>query len=300
MLNHPSQPQTVWGSEEASRQMYGPSNCTPQPQTLWGNEEAPRQMCGLSNYPSQPQTVWGNKEAPRQMYGLSNYPSQPQTLWGNEALRQMPKRLPQLRVAPLTCKDKSFLQSSEDIATSVGWGKFQVAYQQSQVLTQEVAQSTDVDAMMRAIQAKPASDSSSEAAAGKKRARAQDAGSGGENGRGGGVESANAREYKCYFGECQKAFTQKAQMKIHIRVHTGETPYVRPPTSPLSTSYPQASPANLLPTGMHLPLLHARLLPTRQPQNPLPSAHRRTPLRLSHLRQNFHSALPPKNARRCA
>ncbi|KFY36165.1 hypothetical protein V494_05267 [Pseudogymnoascus sp. VKM F-4513 (FW-928)] len=125
-----------------------------------------------------------------------------------EASRQMPKRLPQLRPnIPQECP-------SHD-STLAGWGKFQREYQQSQMQTQEVAESTHVDVLMRAIQAMPASDS----------------------GRGGGGASANAGEdptkpYKCYTGECRKAFFQKAHLEVHIRTHTGAKPYVRPPTSP--------------------------------------------------------------------
>ncbi|OBT82965.1 hypothetical protein VE02_08460 [Pseudogymnoascus sp. 03VT05] len=109
---------------------------------------------------------------------------------------------------------------SELTETSIGQGNFaanaQTAttgasitrFKQSQMQTQEVAQSTHVDALMRAIQAIPASDSS----------------------RGGGGASADAREdpiksYKCYIRECRKAFSQKANLKVHIRTHKGEKSY---------------------------------------------------------------------------
>lgn len=277
---------TAW-NEGASWQMYRPSSYPPQLQTLRDNE-ASRQMYGLNNYPTQLQTPWDNG-ALRQKYGLSNYPTQSQTPWYNEASLQMPKWLPQFRIAPFMCKgashpnigqalensalcaemqgiqltksaieerarifasvgnDKSFEQSSEAIATGAGWGKPEGEHRQSQTQTQEVAQSTAVDALMRAIQAKPAGDDSIKAAAGEKRAHTQDAGAEGESGRGGSGASANAGEYptkpyKCCRGGCRKAFSQKTHLNIHIRTHTGVKPYVRPPTSPLSLSHPPPSP----------------------------------------------------------
>ncbi|KAL5344762.1 DNA-binding transcription factor [Pseudogymnoascus australis] len=222
--------------------MYRPYIYPPQPQTLWDNE-APPQMYGLNNYPTQPQTPWDN-EALRQ---VSKWPPQP-TIAPFMCKGASHPNIGQALENPALCaemqgiqvtwsaieagprtfasvgNDKSFEQSSEAIATA-GWGKPPGEHRQSQTQTREVAQSTAVDALMRAIQAKPAGDGSIKAAAGEKRAHAQEAGAEGETDRGGSGASANAGEYpmkpyKCRIGGCPKAFFQKTQLKVHIRAHT--------------------------------------------------------------------------------
>ncbi|OBT60343.1 hypothetical protein VE03_10244 [Pseudogymnoascus sp. 23342-1-I1] len=163
-------------------------------------------------------------------YGYQNcYPEEPTYPW-------MPppstthSQMPSPNTFASVGNDKGFKQSSEAIATGAGWGKSGGEYRQSQTQTQEVAQSTGVDALMRAIQAKPAGDGSIKAATGENRARAQDAGAEGESGRGGSGASANAgenptKQYKCCIEECRKAFVHKAHLTIHIRAHTGVKPY---------------------------------------------------------------------------
>lgn len=249
----------------SSWQMYRPYSYPPQPQTLHDNEP-PRQTYGLNIYPTQPQAPWDNEA----LLQMPKWPPQPtiapfmckgachpnigQTLENSALCAEMQGT--QLtwsaieegtRTFASEGNDKSFEQSSEAIATGAGWRKPRGEHRQSHTQTQEVAQSTAVDALMRAIQAKPAGDGIIKAAAGEKRAHAQDAGAEGESGRGGSGASANAGEspmksHKCRIGKCRKAFFQESHLKIHIRAHTGAKPYVRPPTFPLSTSHPQASP----------------------------------------------------------
>jgi hypothetical protein len=117
-----------------------------------------------------------------------------------------------------------------------------------------VTQSTDVDALMRAIQAKPtqSGDNSSSIDHGsvEKRARggARDISAERESGRGGASAAAGnggedpKKRYECHIGECRKAFFQKTHLEIHIRAHTGAKPYVRlflsPSPFPLNPSLP--------------------------------------------------------------
>ncbi|KFZ18752.1 hypothetical protein V501_01015 [Pseudogymnoascus sp. VKM F-4519 (FW-2642)] len=109
-------------------------------------------MYGLNNYPTQPLPPWGD-EASRQMNRPYGYPPRPQRSWGDEASQQLGPKLLQLDMA---------IPEHPSHDSSLTDDKRKEVCQ---------TQSTAVDALMRAIQAKPAGDSSSEAAAGEKRAR---------------------------------------------------------------------------------------------------------------------------------
>ncbi|OBT57878.1 hypothetical protein VE04_02099 [Pseudogymnoascus sp. 24MN13] len=178
----------------------------------------------------QKETSWDEWQmyghiASQQMYRPYGYPPRPQRSWGDEALQQLRPKLLQLDMAipehpshdsSLTDdKRKEVCQYHEDnpsatqakIAAEFGFRRSiisKILKHKEQHLRQSQTQSTAVDALMRAIQAKPAGDSSSEAAAGEKRARAP---------------------YECNSGQCRKAFFRKAHLEIHIGAHTGAKPY---------------------------------------------------------------------------
>ena len=119
----------------------------------------------------------------------------------------------------------------------------------------EVSFSTDVDTLMRAIQAKRETDTIVKVAEDKIRAETTDhlspevgystlstqfqqehdltpddeqAGSPDSTGSGGSKSKSrtNCKRYTCDFPDCNKSFCQKTHLDIHRRAHTGDKPYV--------------------------------------------------------------------------
>ena len=106
----------------------------------------------------------------------------------------------------------------------------------------EASTSSDVDVLMRIIQAKPLISSSSSNSGSGDAAEASTRG-----------ENPNVR-FECYIGECRQAFFQIKHLEIHIRAHTGKKPYVRLFTSsssslpPLLSHHYQPIPSHSQPT----------------------------------------------------
>ncbi|KFX99933.1 hypothetical protein V490_01584 [Pseudogymnoascus sp. VKM F-3557] len=175
------------------------------------------------------------------MYGLNIYPTQQQTPLDNEASLQMPKWPPQPTITLFMCIGASHpnigqaLQNSALYAEMQGiqltWSPIEEGAR-TFASTQEVAHSTAVDALMRAIQAKPAGDGIIKAAVGEKRAHAQDAGAEGESGTGGSGASANA-------GDPMKHIDAQSRTATNPFYRDAPTPPARTP-SPNSTTSKRA------------------------------------------------------------
>lgn len=180
----------------------------------------------------------------RQAYGMLT--SAP---YAQQQQQQVPRSYPGLN-APA---QSTYGKPTAIAPAAAGWQqKQQEGYQHvtavQAVQEQEVAQSTDVDALMRAIQAKPSQspgdNNSNSDVVRAERARDMSAesekslsrgvsGGAGANASGGGEDPK--KRYECHIGECRKAFFQKTHLEIHIRAHTGAKPYVclsLPPNQP--------------------------------------------------------------------